>query len=279
MRRSVIFTTLLLATMSAASSQTLTRTYIELADSADNYMKRERWEDAERMIVGALRHEPANRSNWLLWSNLGVVRTHRDNYPGALEAYEIGLSGAPRSTVLLSNRAWTHLSFDHPEEAMADLDRTLSLDSLQAWPLKMRGLLTMTSTPDKALRDLRRSDSIASGDAAVKGAIADILAARGQTADAVDYYEASLKLAPDDMVSYKLLLILTDTGNSSDTQDRTINALAKWPENPGLHLVRALQHKKNLQTDACERERLRALSLGADPVLVNQILGNPPRRQ
>ena len=63
--------------MSAASSQTLTRTYIELADSADNYMKRERWEDAERMIMGALRHEPANRSNWLLWSNLGLVSTLR----------------------------------------------------------------------------------------------------------------------------------------------------------------------------------------------------------
>ncbi len=273
-----IVLTFLFSTVSFLSlSQTLSKTYIEYADSADYYMRREQWDAAERMIIKALRHEPANRSNWLLWSNLGVVRTHLDNYPGAMQAYEIGLSGAPNSTVLLSNRAWTLLTNNRLEEALADINRSLELDSLQAWPLKMRGLITMKTNPDKALSDLLKSDSIAADDASVNAAIADIMVAEENIEDALKYYEKSYKLMPDSETAYRMLLILTENGNSSDTQDRTINALAKWPDNPGLHIVRAMQHKKNYQNDAMERERLKALRLGADPVLVDQLLGKPHR--
>lgn len=67
----------------SSGAQTLTATYIELADSADVYMKNERWGDAERVIVNALRHEPANKSNYMLWSNLGTVRTNMGDYDGA----------------------------------------------------------------------------------------------------------------------------------------------------------------------------------------------------
>ena len=82
-------------------AQTLTATYVELADSADNYIKHERWADAERVIVKALRHEPANKSNYLLWSNLGTVRTNMGDYNGALQAFDIGLSSAPKEVIVI----------------------------------------------------------------------------------------------------------------------------------------------------------------------------------
>lgn len=253
-------------------SQTLTRTYVELADSADNYMKRERWEDAERVIVQALRHEPANPSNWLLWSNLGVVRTNRDNYAGAMEAYEIGLAGAPRSTVLLNNRAWTQLSYGHIQEACGDLDSSLAQDSLQAWPRKMRGLLEIGSNPVRARRDLTVADSLAPKDAAVIAGLADLDAAAGILTKAQELYERSLTLRPDPQTSFKALLIMTEKGNFTEAQSRTISALAKWPQDANLHLLRALQHKITYQQEASEKERKLALGYGADPLLVQQIL-------
>ena len=93
---------MLVSVCAPMGAQTLTKRYVELADSADYYMKRDRWRDAERVIVTALRHEPANPSNWLLWSNLGVVRTHSDDYKGAMEAYDVGLASAPESAVSLA---------------------------------------------------------------------------------------------------------------------------------------------------------------------------------
>ena len=74
----------------------MAQTYIQYVDSADNYIKRENWEAAERMTIAALRLKPANKLNYLLWSNLGDIRTRQQNYEGALEAFEIALASAPR---------------------------------------------------------------------------------------------------------------------------------------------------------------------------------------
>ena len=136
-----------------SGAQTLTSTYVELADSADRYIRAERWQDAERVIVKALRHEPANRSNYLLWSNLGIVRERQENYPGALEAYGIGLASAPRSTMLLTNRARTYLATGQLAAARADLDSALDVDSTLQWPRKMRGVIRA------ALGDLDGADA------------------------------------------------------------------------------------------------------------------------
>lgn len=261
-----------------AGAQTLTHTYIELADSADMYMKHENWPAAERIIIKALRHEPANRSNWLLWSNLGVVRTHLDNYDGAIEAYGAGLAGAPKSTVLLANRAWTHLTFGHNQEGLADINSTLELDSLQPWPLKMRGLLGMAH-PARARRDLLRADSIAPGDAAVLAGLGDLDAAAGNVDNAVNYYMHSLKITPDPEVAFRYLLVMTEQGDGTLARDRTVGALARWPECANLHLLRALQHRMDYQPDAELKEKNLAIAYGADPLLVDAILNRNDRKK
>lgn len=274
--KNLITVVLLAAGAMTGSAQTLTQTYVALADSADRYIKLERWNDAERVIVSALRHEPANPSNWLLWSNLGVVRTHLNNYPGAVEAYDVGLAGAPKSTVLLSNRAWTQLSFGHTDKALDDMNASLSLDSLQPWPLKMRGLLNIAKHPAQARRDLMLADSLSPSDPAVIEGLADLEAADGKLENAVKLYDSSLKLRPDPDVSFKMFLIMTEHGNFTQAADRTINALAKWPTCAELHIVRALQHQQTYQTKAALKEKNLAIAYGADPRLVDAILSKNP---
>lgn len=255
-----------------AHAQTLTGRYVELADSADFYMKHQRWDDAERTIISALRHEPANKSNWLLWSNLGVVRTHMEKYAPALEAYDIGLSGAPHSTVLHNNRAWTLLAMGKGKEALADLDESLATDSLQVWPLKMRGLLRVGTDTSRARRDLEKADSLGGADADVLASLADIDAAEGNTKSALDRYRRSFDLQPDPDVAFRRLLVMTEKGNYTEAQTLTIDALRRWTQHPALHLLRALQHQRNFETDAAEHEKNLALMYGADPLLIDQIL-------
>ena len=87
------------------------------------------------------------------------------------------------------------------------------------------------------------------------------------------YYAKSLDIEPDEDVTFKQLLILTEHGDFRQAQDKTIAALAKWPKNPNLHIVRAMQHKKNYQQDAELKEKNLALAYGADPLLVDRLLG------
>ncbi|MDE6718189.1 MAG: hypothetical protein K2J70_08365, partial [Muribaculaceae bacterium] len=60
--------------------------YEALIDSAECYASNHRWEEAEKTTVAALQLRPANKANWLLWSNLAEIRLKRNNPAGALEA-------------------------------------------------------------------------------------------------------------------------------------------------------------------------------------------------
>ena len=54
--------------------------YMACVDSADYYIKKELWQDAEYFTLKALKTEPGNSANWLLWSNLGEIRMRLGKY-------------------------------------------------------------------------------------------------------------------------------------------------------------------------------------------------------
>ncbi len=92
--RKIILSLIMTVCALLSGAQTLPEHAVEYADSADRYIRNENWVDAERMIVNALRLEPANKSNYLLWSNLGIVRDRigntRRRAPGVRHRSRIG---------------------------------------------------------------------------------------------------------------------------------------------------------------------------------------------
>ncbi len=50
--------------------------YIQLADSADYFIKKQNWSEAEKYTLAALRNRPADKLNYLLWSNIGQILTN-----------------------------------------------------------------------------------------------------------------------------------------------------------------------------------------------------------
>ena len=104
------------------------------------------------MIISALKLEPGNFANSLLFSNLGVVRTNQGRYDEALEAFDLGVSVAPRASVIRTNRARTYLLMSRYDEALEDLNVSLGIDSVQEWPLSMRGLLLMNKNDFEGAR-------------------------------------------------------------------------------------------------------------------------------
>ena len=259
-----------------SGAQTLTATYVQLADSADRYIRQERWADAERVIVKALLHEPANKSDYLLWSNLGLVRTNMENYDGAIEAYDIGLASAPRSTALLSNRARTYIAKGDVGPAMQDLDTALALDSTLQWPRKMRGLLRAAKgDATGAMADFSAYTERYGEDAAVSEAEGDIATASGDVDTAIGRYRAAYRLEPDAALLGKALLTSYLFGRIEDMADDLTEGLKKYPRDGMLYLMRAMLNKTRFQTTAMEQDLKIAREFGVDENLYNRLTATP----
>lgn len=256
----------------ASGAQNFTATYVELADSADYYIDKKMWPEAEKVIIKALKHEPANKSNYLLWSNLGLVRENMALFPGAVEAYTVGLSSAPKSTVLLTNRARAFLAMDRPEEALEDLNAVISLDSTLQWPLKMRGLvLASLQRNSDALLTLKKYKEHFGHDAGVSEAMADIYAGQGDFENAISAYREAYETEEDQDLLVKMLLTAYSYGRIEEMSDEITTGIKKFPRNATLYLIRAVLNKSRYQTDAYESDLKTALNLGVDKELFNYI--------
>lgn len=253
-------------------SQTLTSTYVQLADSADYYISNKLWSDAEKVIIKALKHEPANKSNYLLWSNLGIVRENEDNYEGAVEAYTIGLSSAPKSTVLLTNRARALLSLNHREEALEDLEKALAVDSTLQWQSKMRGVLLASLDEDaQALEALEKYTEKFGNDPLVLETLGDIYGGEGDFDKMIEYYKKSYETEQDSDLLQKMLLTAYAYGKLEDMSEILREGIKKFPRNGTLYLLRAMLNKASYQTDAYESDLKTALNLGVDRDLYDHL--------
>lgn len=255
-------------------AQTLTATYIELADSADRYIKAERWEDAERVIIKALRHEPANRSNYLLWSNLGIVRMNRGDYTGAKEAIDIGLASAPHSTTLLTNRAKANMALNHRQEAIEDLDQVLAVDSTLQWPMKMRGMLrAIVGETERAKSELTKYEERYGKDATVSETLGDISNAGGDYDEAIKRYKEAYELEGEVATLDKMLLTAYYYGKLEAESKELERGISRHPSEGLLYLLRAMLNKSRYQSIDMERDLKIANDLGVDPQIYKQIAG------
>lgn len=262
-------TALILLFSGISWAQTLDPHIVQLADSADRYIAREKWEEAESVIVKALRLNPAEKSNWLLWNNLGIVHTKQGFNARAIEDFSIGLASAPKSTVLLVNRAAALLENGSKTDALADLDEALKVDSLLQWPRKMRGvLLAETGCPEEAEADFSFYESLWGEDSAIWESRGDIAASTGDVKKAYDFYFQAAQSLEDEDMAVKLFLYLAKYGAPEEHLDLLTQAIAQWPRNPSLYFARAIAAKNRYQTESMENDLKTAVSLGADKELL-----------
>ena len=123
------------ATMFPVFSQT----YQELGERAVVATEQDSLALAEKLIEQALKMEPANPHNALLFSNLGTI--HR--YEQALESYTLALNIAPRAVPVLMNRATLYLELGKDDLARIDYSLVLDIESDNQEALLMRAYIYM----------------------------------------------------------------------------------------------------------------------------------------
>ncbi len=253
--------------LSASSPQ-----YIALADSADNYIKAENWQMAEKTIISALRLEPGNFSNSLLFSNLGVVQTQLGEMEKALESFRLGLSIAPRSSVLYANRARTYLHLSQYEDALSDLNSTLSIDSIQEWPLQTRGFLLLNKDTEKASEDFARLYRHFPGNPMASSGLAAVTEKEQRFDEAIALYDKALETEDLPDIRFSRILLKINLQKFNEASEDIAESIAHYPHNGELYLLRGYLHKLRFRNEDAAIDKKIALDKGVDKQMVEKFL-------
>lgn len=266
----IIFTILTTVTAKAVASSP---EYIALADSADMYIRNEKWDAAEQTIIKALRLEPANFSNSLLFSNLGIVRTNLGEYDSALEAFDLGLAIAPGSSVIRNNRAKTYIMMGDYDNALSDLDESLAIESNQEWPLQMRGKLRIRNNDlEGAVDDFNTLLKIYPKNYVAMEGLGNVEEARGNFPDALRYYDEAINLYDNPETRSARILVKINFDKFSEASSDIRESISRYPDYADFYIWRGYLHRLNYRNDEAQADKKIAIAKGADPQYVQQFI-------
>lgn len=103
------------------------QSYNDVVEQAMDCVKKDSLVQAECLFRQALKMEPDNARNALLFSNLGTVQKRMGKTDEAIESYTLALNIIPYSTTMLLNRAALYLEKDLTQKAYLDYCNVIDL--------------------------------------------------------------------------------------------------------------------------------------------------------
>ena len=119
------------------------QTYDELITRAMDAVEKDSLYQAEQWFKEALRLEPSNMRNALLFSNLGTIQRRMGKNDDAVESYSLALNLTPYSVTMLLNRASLYLEMDYLDKAYVDYCNVIDLDDKNQEALRFRAYIYM----------------------------------------------------------------------------------------------------------------------------------------
>lgn len=123
------------------SSVLSAQTYQELSERALALVEKDSLVQAEALFKQALKLEPANSHNVLLFSNLGTLQKRMGRYDNAIESFTYALNFAPKAVPILLNRATVYMMIGKNDQAYVDYCQVLDEDRKNAEALLMRAYI------------------------------------------------------------------------------------------------------------------------------------------
>lgn len=250
-------------------------TYYSLIGDADKAIADGKWNEAEDYLRRAMRLEPANPSNVLLLSNLGMIQFYdgRDNEAIATltDAHKI----APASVTVLMNRARVYTSTGQTELAAKDYSRVISLDSTLTEPRFYRAMLSLNSGHREAAEaDIDTLISMDPSGRLTNVAQATILMARSDFKNAIPHLSTAIRIQPDASYYSSRALCYLYTEDPAAAADDIARGLELDPTDGELYLYRALLNKMRYRPDDAEADAEKAVKYGVSPQFAKSLLGN-----
>ena len=130
----LLFSCLLSVSLSA-------QTYQELSEKAVECVGKDSLVQAEDLLKQALKLEPKNAKNAMLFSNLGLVQRRLGEFDKALESYSFALNFAPLAVPILLDRAAIYMEMGNTDRAYTDYCQVLDGDKQNKEALLMRAYI------------------------------------------------------------------------------------------------------------------------------------------
>ena len=117
------------------------QTYQQLSERAIECIEKDSLHQAKDLLVQALKLDPKNEKNAMLFSNLGLVQRRLGEFDKALESYTFALNFAPLSVPILLDRAAIYLEMGKTDRAYTDYCQVLDEDKKNKEALLMRAYI------------------------------------------------------------------------------------------------------------------------------------------
>ncbi|MCH5319458.1 MAG: hypothetical protein J1E38_07105 [Paramuribaculum sp.] len=247
--------------------------YIALMDSADRACADENWRKAERFLIEALRLEPANPSNILLISNLGMVRFYDGRDSMAIATLNDAVEMAPNSTVVLQNRAKVLSAIGRHDEAYRDRGKIAELDSTNIGNLYLHAVAAIIRNDTVAIaRDLRLMEAADPADIRIIKIRAQLLTSNGNYREALSPLNKIIESDPaSEFFSMRALCNLM-IGRLDEASEDISEGLLLDPTDGELYLYRALLNKFRYRDEESQKDARLAVELGIDPARAAPLL-------
>lgn len=134
------------------SCSAYSQTYQELIGKALEYVELDSIDTAERLFRQALKLEPANAHNALVFSNIGMIQQRTGRYGEAIESFTYALNIAPTVVPVLLNRAAVYMEMGAINKAYVDYCQVLDVDKQSTEALLMRAYIYVMKRDYKSAR-------------------------------------------------------------------------------------------------------------------------------
>lgn len=153
---------------------------------------------AEQCLKNAMKLEPANPQNGLLFVNLGTIQRNQQKYQDAEISYTCAISLLEENTVAFSTRASLYAEMEEYQKAIDDYSVIIGRNPENEDALYERALCRLMNNDTVGARfDLETIDKLNPKSAKSRLGMAMVYKAMGENAMAVELYDALIKANPN----------------------------------------------------------------------------------
>lgn len=239
--------------------------YFILTGEAVQAMRDSDYHTAIFRIQDAIRIEPDNPSNALLYSNMGIAYNCLNEDSLALNAYDRALEIAPSMTTVYNNRALLKLKMGLDREARSDFEVVIGRDSLNLDARFYHGLISLYGGDlESSVRDfvVLKGQSPDAYNTAV--ALSTLYSLTGDDAKAIPYFQRLIELDPSVEYYAALAGCYLATQNLTDAGETIAEGLKMFGDDPELYYYRAWLKRDQYLNDQAQADARKAIALGAD---------------
>jgi tetratricopeptide (TPR) repeat protein len=195
----------------------------------------------------------ASKLNGLLRSAQEAI--DRKDYAAAAQSYQSYLAEQPDDANIHFQLGYTYTAMQRPNDAKAEYEKAISLDSKMAPAYLNLGLTLVDSDPNAAVADLQKAAELTPDQARPKFLLGVSLEKLGKLAAAIEQYQSAEKLdAKDFDIHFALAHALLTADRAADAESEFRAALAIRPDSGPAHwgIAQCLKAEKKRDGEAAE---------------------------